>query len=228
MAVNAPSTKIPTSRDLSGYPSYNAVAQPSNTSYAGSTWSGPNAPRTSFTTTPNMLPQEHEFAIAEQNNAAAIANDQMRIKAQLAADAEARRLKAVQGLMPGAGQGFAIGEPPPGPTGPSKEEAARAAAFGRAKEQAGQTAAASLKALEDVMAARGLRGSTIEGNATADVLTGGLHELNDLVRSQSISDNNRAGTIADRDYQGNIVKRGQDMDYIRSLLSVIGSGGGIY
>ncbi len=199
---------------------------PTLTSTSGSTWKGPNAPRESYTTTPNTLGEEHGYAMEQANNAASIANDQMRLKAQLAADAEARRLRAIRELIPGQTSQMPGGPGGGGPTG--NEQAARDAAFGRAKEQAGNTAMASLKALEDVMAARGLRGSTIEGNLTADVLTGGVHELNDLVRSQTISDNNRAGSIADRDYQGNIVKRGQNMDYMRSLLATISSGSGLY
>jgi len=186
---------------------------------------GPNAPRQGYTNTPNLLPQEHQYAMEQQNAAANIANDQTMLKARLAAEAESRRLAAIKGLIPGSSGNTGVnGGGAPG----YDENAARAAAFGRAKEQAGNTAAASLKALEDVMGARGLRGSTIEGNLTGDVLTGGMHELNDLVRSQTISDNNRAGQISDRNYAGAITQRGQDMDYIQSLLGLIGSGGGIY
>jgi len=225
-------TTSPTSMDLyatpSGYPSYDALGAAgagAGSTISGSTWQGPNAPRQSYTQTPNLLPQEHEYAMQQQAAAAKQANDQLQLKARLAAEAESRRLAAIKGLIPGGNMTPGT----PGAGGPAYDEnAARAAAFGRAKEQAGQTAAASMKALEDVMASRGLRGSTIEGNLTADVLTGGMHELNDLVRSQTISDTNRAGAVADRNYAGAITQRGQDMDYIRSLLATISSGGGLY
>lgn len=206
----------------SSSPSYDAVLKTT----AGSTWQGPNAPRESYTTAPNTLGQEHDYAMQQSAADAAAKQAQTKLQAQLAAQAEQRRLDAIRGLMPGGG-----GAPgaPGAPAGPAYDEnAARAAAFGRAKEQAGQTAQASLKALEDVMAGRGLRGSTIEGNATADVLTGGMHELNDLVRSQTISDTNRAGQVSDRNYAGDLTKRGQDMNYIQSLLGLISAGGGIY
>ena len=212
-----------------GIPSFDALGAAgagAGSTVSGSTWQGPNAPRENYTQTPNLLPQEHAYALEQSNNDAAIKADQMRLQAQLAAQAESRRLASIKGLMPGTGSqpGSVDGAGGMG----ANEEAARAAAFGRAKEQAGNTAMASLKALEDVMGARGLRGSTIEGNLTGDVLTGGMHELNDLVRSQTISDNNRAGQVADRNYAGNITQRGQDMDYMRSLLATISAGSGLY
>lgn len=226
-------TTSPTSMDLydtpSGYPSYDALGSSgagAGSSQSGSTWAGPNAPRTQYVNTPNLLPQEHAMAMDQQAAAAKQANEQLQLKARLAAEAEARRLAAIKGLIPGQPGNFTPGAP--GANINSNEQAARDAAFGRAKEQAGMTAQASLKALEDVMGARGLHGSTIEGNLTGDVLTGGMHELNDLVRSQTISDNNRAGQISDRNFQGAITQRGQDMGYIQSLLGLIGSGGGIY
>ena len=108
------------------------------------------------------------------------------------------------------------------------EEAARAAAFGRAKDQAGKTALASLQALQDVMAGRGLRGSSIESNETADILGGGAGEINDFTRDQLMLDLNRAGDISDRESSAALTRRGQDLSYKQSLLGLLNASGSLY
>lgn len=181
---------------------------------AGSSYSflGPGGAQ--YTQTPNLLPQQHQYD-----------QEDMKLKAQLAAQAEARRLASIQGLM-GASGGASAGAAPGGNIA-HDEEGARAAAFGRAKEQAGNTANAALKALEGVMSARGLKGSSIEGSATADIIGGGSDDVNDYTREQLMQDLNRAAQIGDRNYAGAITMRGQDLSKMQSLLGLF-SGGGAY
>jgi hypothetical protein len=170
------------------------------------------------TQTPNLVGQESQAEqdrMRLQSDLDAKANQQ---KAQLAADAESRRLASIQTLS----NKTTIN--PIGGVGPD-EEAARAAAFGRAKDQAGQTALASLNALESVMAGRGMRGSSAEASGIADVIQGGQGMVADQIRSQVINDANRRAQIADRDYAGDITMRGQDLAKQQSLLGLMSATG---
>lgn len=109
------------------------------------------------------------------------------------------------------------------------ESAARAASFARAKEQAGSTARASLDALYDVMASSGRAGSGAEAAAAGGVVGGAAGDINDFTREQYIQDLDRSRDIADRDYAGDLTRRGQDTSWLQSLLGILQSrGGGLY
>jgi len=108
------------------------------------------------------------------------------------------------------------------------EEAARAAAFSRAKSQAGATANASLQALQDVMAGRGLRGSTIESNETANIIGGVGGEINNFTGDQLMQDLSRAAQISDREASAGLTRRGQDMQQSQSLMALLNSMGSLY
>jgi hypothetical protein len=144
-------------------------------------------------------------------------------RAALQADAEQRRLGYIKTLT---GQAPAAIGPQGGPA--FDENAARAAAFGRAKEQAGQTALASLKALNDVMAEQGLTGSSQESQGVASIVGGGTGAVNNFTRTQLIADLNRAAQIADQNQQNAITQRGQNMSQIPSLVSLLSATGGAY
>lgn len=102
-------------------------------------------------------------------------------------------------------------------------DAARNAAFARAKEQAGQTAQSGVKGLQGLMAQRGLRDSTIEAGALGDILRGGTADVNEFTREQLLQDLARQQHVADTTYQGGIVQRGQNIDAQRALLQLFGS-----
>jgi len=108
------------------------------------------------------------------------------------------------------------------------EEAARTAAFARAKDIAGKTALSSLTALQNVMNNRGMTGSTEDARLTQAGLLGGQDVINEYTRDQLGMDLNRAADIGDRVYAGNITQRGQDMSAKNSLLALINSAGAIY
>jgi hypothetical protein len=173
------------------------------------------------TTTPDNSAQQTQQEIELQNNQARLDQEAAATKARLAQEAEARRLDQVRSLYSSTGSSA----PVTGGINPN-EEAARAASFARAKDAAGQNAIASLKALEDVMAGRGLRGSSIEADGTADIIMGGAGQIGEHIRSQMIGDANRAAQVADRDYAGAVTQRGQDMQRQQSLLSLL--GGSLY
>lgn len=141
------------------------------------------------------------------------------------ADAESRRLSYLQTL--------GIGNAPPEVGGPSGgmtegESAARSAAFARAKEQAGQTAAASVEALKNVMAGSGRAGSSMEAEGLADVVSGARGEVNEFTRDQLIMDLARAAELADTQYQGRITQRGQNMSMTPSILGMLTASGTAY
>lgn len=176
-----------------------------------------NSGGTQYTRTPDQSGREMDAATHASN---------LRIKQmQESARLQDQRMKALMAATSGgattapSADGSGIG---------ANEEAARAAAFGRAKDQAGQTALASLQALQNVMSQRGMRGSTVEGDATSEVILGGGNKVNEFTREQLMQDLNRAAEVSDRNYAGGIQMRGQDMSKFQSLLGLISSTGGAY
>ena len=135
------------------------------------------------------------------------------------------RFKEVSALpLPGEGSGGA-GDG----TAPAFDEgAARSAAFARAKDQAGQTARASLTSLREALGSRGMLGGGAETVGTANIIGGAGQDVGDFTREQLIQDLDRSSKVADRDYAGKVTKRGQDLDYRQSLLALLNSGKGLY
>ena len=139
----------------------------------------------------------------------------MRLQAQLQADAEGRRFGMFRSIGPGSSpyvQHGAIG---------SDEAAARAAAFARAKDQAGKIASSSLRGLQEAMSARGLTGSGIDALQQAGVIQSAANPLQELTRDQLMQDLNRAADIADLSYQGAITQRGQDLSTVPSMIGLM-------
>jgi len=108
--------------------------------------------------------------------------------------------------------------------GGAEADAARAAAFARAKDQAGQTARASLDALMNVVGERGLAGGGYERSAAKGVIGDASGTINDFTREQLIQDLNNQQHVNDLKYQGDISQRGQDLTRMQSLLSLVNSG----
>lgn len=161
---------------------------------------------------------EAEFAQRNAVNAAGVQSQSLKDSAALQAEAEARRLgymPQIMASMPGMvthGSG----------AGGQQEEAARAAAFARAKEQAGSTALSSLRGLEDYSAGRGQTGSSMERSMIGDVVGGAAGQVNEFTRDQLIADLQRAAQLSDQEYQGNITQRGQNMALTPAMLGLVG------
>jgi hypothetical protein len=128
-----------------------------------------------------------------------------------------RALEALKGFQTGGGQlpGYAQYG------GPSFEQA-RAASFARSKEQAGLSAQAAIKGLQGAMDARGLTGSTVEGQALGGVVSGAGQDLSNVIREQYIQDANQLARQAETQYQGAITQRGQDIQAQQAILNLIG------
>lgn len=153
-------------------------------------------------------------ATGSQNNAA-----------RLQAEADARRMAAIQGLWSQSGGASAPHVGYGGAGG--AEEAARAAAFARAKDQSGKIALSGLKSVQENMSGRGISGSGIQDLSDAGVLQGAQVPLQELTRDQMMLDLNRGADISDMTYQGDITQRGQTLQaqqqQIQQLLGLFSS-----
>ncbi len=217
-----------------------------STGGAGSSYSVNPDGQASYTVTPNLIGQQtaaqRELLSLEHSGASNLSSQnagqqqqlaiqaqqaeaqQLQQRAQIQAQAEQRRQQALGGSFAPPTVQFGS-QPGAANVQSGQEDHARAASFGRAKELSGQNAQASLTALQDVMADRGMSGSTVEGNATAGILGGARGGMNDFIREQLLQDLARQAQIADQTYQGNITQRGQDLASRQSLLSLMSAPG---
>jgi len=107
--------------------------------------------------------------------------------------------------------------PAPGPVAPVAPVAAvdtsgaQRAAFARAKDQVGQTAAGAMAGLRSSLGGRGLLGSGGESRGAAAIINQGQGELGDVSRQQAIDDAARAQRTAEFNYSGGVAQRGQDI-----------------
>lgn len=198
--------------------------------------------QSTFTT--NTAPQQQQYAMEQLKAQGDVASGQIGQQGgiqhslaaqQAAAEQELQKLKfgqskeafqdrlgAVQGLMRQDGANAPqvnfdqLG---------SNEAAARAAAFARAKEQAGANALAGLKAVQNVAADRGMMGSSWSGALEGQAMGGGLGQLQDFTREQLIQDLNRNAQVSDTQYAGNITQRGQDLARQQALFALLNVGG---
>ena len=166
---------------------------------------------------------ESQLALQQATQGGDLKSKQMEQAARLQAQAEARRLGYLSTIT---GQQSPQVGPQAGPAG--DEMAARAAAFARAKEQAGQTALASLQSLQDVMSESGKTGSSIESQGIQNIIGGGSGAINNFTRTQLMNDLNRAAEVGDRNQQNAITQRGQNLSLIPSLMGLITATGGAY
>lgn len=100
--------------------------------------------------------------------------------------------------------------PPVNDIGPIDDTEAVRAAYGRAKDVAGQQGRAAMNALMEVQGGRGIVGSGLGVNEAGGVIMAGANQLADVNREQAIqrveNERWRQGT----NYQGRINQRGQD------------------
>jgi len=93
---------------------------------------------------------------------------------------------------------------------------AQAAAFGRAKDQAGLVARSALTGLSGAMAGRGTVGSGVEGRGQQSIINAGQQNLGDVVRQQAMTKADLAQQTAEANYSGGIAQRGQDLSNLQS------------
>lgn len=153
--------------------------------------------------------------------------EQMRVSS---AEADARRLRTLRSLM--GDYGGADRDPAPGTVQHrglsinADEEAARAAAFGRAKDQTGLITRGAVDSLRSLYAGTGNVGAQRQG--LENIVAGGAGALNEFTRDQLMSDLEREAEVSDLTYQGNITQRGQDINrpfnpQLQALISLMGT-----
>lgn len=148
---------------------------------------------------------------------------------QLAREAEARRLSQIQQLTGGGAQApVTMG----GGSAAGGGQAAREAAYARAKDIVGKQQRASLMALKDVA---GEQGTYVAGgdnpallSAESNLLANGANKMGDFNRQQLLSDLEAAKHAEDLaarqrevEYQGAIQQRGQNMGQLPSLIGLL-------
>ncbi len=102
---------------------------------------------------------------------------------------------------------------------PSADAPSRSLAFARSKDRAGRIGAQALKALKDQMSERGISGSGIEGQLTADILGQTATGLADAEFTQQRASEDQAWDAAKMGYQGAIGQRANDMGLIGAGFS---------
>jgi len=164
------------------------------------------------------------------NDSAAQTRQTNQQTADLQAAADARKLQTLQGLMAqygGAGRDAApslVQHRGIGVNG--DEEAARAAAFGRAKDQSGEINRGALDTLRSLYAGSGNVGAQRQG--MENIVASGARDLNEFTRDQLMADLQREGEVSDMMYQGGITQRGQDINrpfnpQLQALISLMGT-----
>ena len=218
----APSRRMPT------YPSYVAPVPISEigrtrTTGPGGQWSETTQHGTPAERQSDLAAQQAQYAqeafqrqsAAQQAAAAAQARygqEDLMARARLNQDAQAQQFQQMQGLFTQSDSGGTA--PTISRTGGSigaTEQAARAAAFARAKEQTGRIGRSSLTGLREALASRNMLGGGAEAVGTGQIVGGAEGALNEFTREQMINDFAAAQQAAGQEYSGAITQRGQDL-----------------
>lgn len=163
-----------------------------------------------------------EQALAQLARAGEIEREKMGFGAQLAKEAEERRLEYLPKIM--ASLPSMVTRSSSVASVPGGEDAARAALFAREKDRIGQLARAGVDTTLSVLGERGLLGGGYEAAALGDVVSNTQGQLGDVSREQAIQALKRASERADLDYQGQITQRAQNLNMIPALLGLLSSG----
>ena len=111
---------------------------------------------------------------------------------------------------------------------PQALQKAQEAEFARGKDRAGLISKSAITGLRDSMASRGTLGSGIEGEGTANILSGAAGGLGDLNREQTIQAAQGQTHAADQQFQGDLQQRAQQQQAIQSLMQMMSSYGRAY
>ena len=163
--------------------------------------------------------QAAQAAAAQRaESAASLAErEQANNRAREATMAQYRELSGGGGGNTGAGGGMM-----------ASEQAARDAAFARAKEQSGQIAQSSLEGLRNSLSRRGITSGGYANQQAAEALAPATDRLQDFTREGLIQDYNRAGQIGDRDAAAGLQREQMANQQKQSLLSLLTAGGKLY
>ena len=165
--------------------------------------------------------QQSAGQIANQTatHQAGLASDAANQAADLQRQQDARRLASIQGLTNSFNSGGGTVPPREGGGFDADESAARMAALGRAKDTIGAASRGAVDSLRDAYGGSGNSGAQRQG--MENIMAGGLGEMSDFALEQMLQDFARSGQISDRNYQGNITQRGQDIQAQQSKQQIL-------
>lgn len=147
---------------------------------------------------------------------------QSQLEAMLANQSFAYRLGLMQPYT-GAGAGHVDWQTSAG----NQEDAARAAAFARAKDLAGKNAMAGFQSLRNAFDQAGLTGSNgpeLMSGAMGNLMGLTGNSVNEFIREQLMQDLNHSADVAKTRYGGDITQRGQDLQRQQSILGLLSAG----
>lgn len=204
-----------------GQPSQGAAQAPANKVYRPD--AGQNMTDAEYTAWKVQAGQEAQSFSG--NLQEGLAEKQAQAEADLQAQAETRRMgmlsSVLGGLQGGNGPLSEVSYNDSGIGG--SEDAANANAFARAKDEAGQTGAAALRSLQDVMGSRGLVGSRTAAGPESQVINQGANQLGGVINTQLQSQLQANRAKASEIYQGGITQRGQNVQATQPLLGLVGA-----
>ena len=97
----------------------------------------------------------------------------------------------------------------------ASEEAAQRAEFGRGAERTADLTQGALRGLTNSLASRGFTDAGAggaEGAIAGDIQNAGQAELSDLIREQTIQQQQRRQQVSDRNLTADLTQRGQDVE----------------
>ena len=112
---------------------------------------------------------------------------------------------------PGVAGGPASNTTFSGNIAPIDMSAANAATFGKAKEQAGQTARSEIDSERGLLGAAGMLGSGAEAEETGKVVENAASQVNDITRQNAITESGQALDVAKANQSAALEQRGQDI-----------------
>jgi hypothetical protein len=107
--------------------------------------------------------------------------------------------------------------------GVADSSAAMAAAYGAAKDRVGRNSEAAIRSLRNVMQQRGISGSGIEAEGTANILGSATSELGGISRDIAGKELQRKYQTEDQQYQGDLQQRGQDISLQQGRVGLLPS-----
>ena len=140
----------------------------------------------------------------------------MRLAAQLRKEEELRQWARIQEMQ----KTWAPPQVPGGGVGQTPEEAAaQSAAFGRAKDKIGDISRSAVDSLRNLYAGSGnlaAMNAGLEGMGQE-----GMKNLSNFSTEQAMQEAARTAQLSDRNYQGGITQRGQDLSMLQSLMGLM-------
>lgn len=173
--------------------------------------------------TQRLQAQAEAEAARAQTSDQAYGSSTLDHQAKLQAEAEARRMEYLKGLLGDAGGVGGVGTPGSGTEEQAisaQEDSARTAAFARAKDQAGLIGRSAISGLQNQAAGRGIGAhSGIATSQVGQVINQGATQLGDVNREQAISAAANARQRASEKLSAATTRRGQNISLISGLVN---------